>query len=246
LTDIFDMPGCARKIGRPGAVQHWLAGVLAVWCAGCGLADIERVQRELYAAQYLPGPQHDLPADYQLGAGDVVEIRFSDKPQWNGRYRLLPHGCVVLPEIGAVQLAGLTADQAAERIRDTVGEQAGLVFVAIVAFESQAVYVLGEVAGGNRALPYQGPETVAELLRRAGGLTLDADPTDIRIHRSFGRQGEEEVLHVNLLAVLWEKDWRQNVYIQPFDRVVVPRNPWACLRDCLPGFWRRVLSPTRD
>jgi hypothetical protein len=49
------------------------------------------------------------------------------------------------------------------------------------------------------------------------------------------------MLQVNLHTILLQKDWRHNYYIQPFDRVVVPRNQWARFCDCLPGFWRRLV-----
>jgi protein involved in polysaccharide export with SLBB domain len=230
------MLACARIIG---SLSVGLGMLLC--CAGCALSEAQRVRSELLTARSIGSASEDPPGEYQLGCGDVVLVRFAQQPAWNGAYRILPHGCAVLPEIGAVQLAGLTTGQAAEHLHTLAGPKAGPVSVEVLTFDSQVVYVVGEVQGGSRALPYKGPETVVELLQRAGGLTENADPTSIRIYRRFPRSNEEEMLQVNLHTILLQKDWRHNYYIQPFDRVVVPRNQWARFCDCLPGFWRRLV-----
>ncbi|MCS7161649.1 MAG: polysaccharide biosynthesis/export family protein [Gemmatales bacterium] len=188
-------------------------------------------------------PLGEYPADYRVGPGDVLALRFSQCHDWNGTFRVLPHGCIVLPKLGAFPVSGHTPDEIAELLREAYGEAVGLVFVQVHHYDSQHVYLLGEVRGGPRAVPYQGPETIVQLIQRVGGLTPDADPSAIRVHRPFGRQGEEEILQVNLVALILEKDRRQNIYIHPYDRIIVPRNAWARLCDCLPKSWSQFLNP---
>ncbi|GBD37132.1 hypothetical protein HRbin36_02262 [bacterium HR36] len=209
---------------------------------GCGHQDYARLQRALLQHDLPPGPSTDLPSDYQVGPGDVLAIRFNLRPEWNGEYLVWPHGCIVLPEAGALPVHGHTTDEIAELIREQSADEVGLVFVEVRRFENQQVYLFGEIQGGSRAIPYHGPETLAQLLQRAGGLTPDADPTSIRVHRLYGSNGEEEIIRVNLLAVLYAQDRQQNIYIRPYDRIVVSRNSWACLRACLPRAWKNLLS----
>lgn len=209
---------------------------------GCANSEHLRLRTALLHADISPSSSADHPTDYQIGPGDVLAIRFGNKPDWNGAYAVLPHGCILLPQVGALPVSGHTADEVAELIRDRLGESAGLVFVELEHYQSQPIYLVGEIPGGSRAIAYQGPETIVQVLRRVGGLTPDADPTVIRVHRPLADNGQEEVLQVNLLAVLLEKDRQQNIYIRPYDRIVVPRNSWACLRDCLPRSWSHFLG----
>jgi polysaccharide export outer membrane protein len=209
---------------------------------GCAPSEYARVHTALLYQEAPPSFRADCPLDYRIGPGDVLALRCSDQPRYNGCYTVLPNGCIVLPDIGAVAVAGLTTEQVAEKLRDLLGESAGLVFAEVVDYEHQRIYLIGEVHGGSRAISYQGPETITQLLRRAGGLTPDADPTAIRIHRLYGFQGAEEIVAVDLVALFLENDQRQNVYVQPYDRIVVPRNRWASLRACLPTAWAQWFA----
>ncbi|MCS7166249.1 MAG: polysaccharide biosynthesis/export family protein [Gemmatales bacterium] len=241
FADNNDMANCIESSVR--CSRHaWLVCALLL-AVGCATSDYTRVHTALSRGEDIGPPFGEHPTDYRVGPGDVLALRFRQCPDWNGTYRVLPHGCIVLPKLGAFPVSGRTPDEIATLLREAYGDAVGSVLVQVHQYDSQHVYLLGEVQGGPRAVPYQGPETIVQLIQRIGGLTPDADPSAIRVHRPFGRQGEEEILHVNLVTLILEKDRRQNIYIQPYDRVVVPRHAWARLRDCLPKSWAQFLNP---
>jgi protein involved in polysaccharide export with SLBB domain len=87
------------------------------------------------------------------------------------------------------------------------------------------------VAGHERAVPYQGPETVIEFLRRVGGMTRDAEPREVHVVRANVAAGRRpEVFDVDLRAILTRGDERTDVPLQPYDQVYVgetARSNWA-------------------
>jgi protein involved in polysaccharide export with SLBB domain len=102
---------------------------------------------------------------------------------------------------------------------------------------------MGQVVGLHRAVPYQGPETVLELLQRVGGVTPGAAPDDVYVVRSRLAEGRPpEVFRVNLRAVVLYHDARTNVRLEPFDQVFVGETRESCLKKCVPP----VLRPVYD
>jgi protein involved in polysaccharide export with SLBB domain len=78
------------------------------------------------------------------------------------------------------------------------------------------------VQGEPRVVDYRGPETVVELLRRIGGLSPDASPSEVHVVRAQVSDGiPAEVLHVDLVAILERKDERTNIRVQPLDEIYV-------------------------
>jgi protein involved in polysaccharide export with SLBB domain len=111
--------------------------------------------------------------------------------------------------------------------------------VRVVEFQSQQIYLFGEVIDLPRAVPYQGPETVLDLLQRVGGITPGAAPGDVQVVRTHISEGRPpEVFHVNLRAIVANQDQRTNVRLQPYDRVHVGQTRKACLEKCVPPWLR--------
>jgi protein involved in polysaccharide export with SLBB domain len=116
-----------------------------------------------------------------------------------------------------------------------------MVHVRIAEFRSQQLFLVGQVVGLQRAVPYQGPETVLELLQRAGGITPGASPEDVDVVRSRLAEGKQpEVFHVDLRAIVLRHDAQTNLRLQPFDQVFVGESEESCLGKCMPP-WLRPL-----
>jgi protein involved in polysaccharide export with SLBB domain len=113
------------------------------------------------------------------------------------------------------------------------------VHVRVAEYNSQQVYLFGEVIGLHRAVPYRGPETVLDLLQRAGGLTPEAAAGDVHVIRAHVIDGRRpEVFHIDLRAITLKKDESSNVRLQPFDQVYVGQTRQAVLDRCLPPWLR--------
>jgi len=74
--------------------------------------------------------------------------------------------------------------------------------VRVATYKSEQIFLIGQVAGSQSVVPYQGPETVVDLLRRVGGLTPGAAPDDVYVVRSRMVEGRRpEVFRVQLRAL---------------------------------------------
>ena len=114
-----------------------------------------------------------------------------------------PDGRIEVGDAGRVRVEGLSAAEAAHQVADELGVAAERVAVRIVDYRSQQVYLVGEVTGLQRAVPYRGPETVLDLLQRTGGITPGASVGEVYVLRAQVAEGKPpEVYHVDLKAIL--------------------------------------------
>jgi polysaccharide export outer membrane protein len=99
------------------------------------------------------------------------------------------------------------------------------VFVDVTAYNSKNYYVEGDVGSPGR-LPITGNETVLDALHFAGGLIPTAAPQNIRLVRPAPPGACcEQLLPVNLAAIISGGDSTTNYQLMPGDRIVVYRDP---------------------
>jgi polysaccharide export outer membrane protein len=99
------------------------------------------------------------------------------------------------------------------------------VYVDVMAYNSKAYYVQGDVAAPGR-MPITGNETVLDAINYAGGLIATAAPQNIRLVRP-APPGSccQQVLPVNLAAIVSGGDPTTNYQLLPGDRIMVYRDP---------------------
>ena len=99
------------------------------------------------------------------------------------------------------------------------------VFVDVTAYNSKNYYVEGDVGSPGR-LPITGNETVLDAIHFAGGLIPTAAPQNIRLVRPAPPGACcEQLLPVNLSAIVNGGDSTTNYQLMPGDRIVVYRDP---------------------
>jgi polysaccharide biosynthesis/export protein len=99
------------------------------------------------------------------------------------------------------------------------------VFVDITSFNSKVYYVQGDVGVPGR-LPITGNETVLDAINYAGGLIPTASTVNIRLVRPAPPGACcEQLLPVNLAAIVNAGDSTTNYQLMPGDRLVVYRDP---------------------
>ncbi|WP_298491107.1 polysaccharide biosynthesis/export family protein [uncultured Maritimibacter sp.] len=141
---------------------------------------------------YTPGP-------YRLGVGDVVILATprtaSTVEQLSGLlaaqnqrqgYTVQDNGYISIPEVGRIDVDGLTLDEAEARVFDAlVAAQVEPSFSLEVAeFNSRRVSVGGAVKSPKVEPITLNPLTLSEALTRAGGITAsDLDYASIRLYR---------------------------------------------------------------
>jgi polysaccharide export outer membrane protein len=99
------------------------------------------------------------------------------------------------------------------------------VFVDVTAYNSKVYYIQGDVAQPGR-LPITGNDTVLDAINYAGGLIPTAAPQNIRLVRPAPPGACcEQVLPVNLAAIVSAGDPTTNYQLMPGDRIMVYRDP---------------------
>ncbi len=125
-------------------------------------------------AQNQPPPPADATAGqtYVLGPGDVIEVDVLGRSDFKTRTRVRSDGSIVLPFIGVVRAASLSAqdlsNQVAASLRSGGIFADPIVSVEIVSYASQYVTVLGAVANPG-LVPVDRAYRVSEILARVGG-----------------------------------------------------------------------------
>src|SRR5262249_12551090 len=131
-------------------------------------------------ATQLPNPEAVLPArvmveaPYRLEPGDEIEVRFILHPEYNERASIRPDGCVSLPGIGEISLAGVTIAELTVQLKNSYQFLRNPdPLVQVRSFGNRKVYVGGEV---NRPGPQVmlGPKTVAQAIVESGGMKESA------------------------------------------------------------------------
>jgi polysaccharide export outer membrane protein len=109
---------------------------------------------------------------YVLGPGDVVEVDVLGRGDFKTRTRIRSDGTIVLPFIGVVRAASLSAQELSNQVATAL--RSGGIFaepivsVEIVSYASQYVTVLGAVTSPG-LVPVDRAYRVSEILARVGG-----------------------------------------------------------------------------
>ncbi len=160
-----------------------------------------------------------------LRAGDTFEMRIGGVPAdeaslFNSTYSIDGSGRLNLPHIGDVQVAGLNAGQAKDRIESTYrsrGIYTNPTVNIVIAAQARQVSVGGAVKAPQR-VSFTADLTVLSAINAAGGFNEFASQKKVRILR--GR----EVIMVNCVEV--RRNPALDVRLQPGDNIEVPESFW--------------------
>jgi polysaccharide export outer membrane protein len=173
---------------------------------------------------------------YLLGPEDELEISGSELPDSaNKRSRIDGEGNVDVPLVGRVRVAGLTVEQAEEKLNKLLRKyiRDPQVVVNVAEVHSEPVSVLGAVNSPG-VHQVQGYKSLLEMLAQAGGIRPDAGYS-IRITRRLewgclplpnaqvDSTGQFSVAEVNLKEIMAAKDPVENIQILPNDVISVPK-----------------------
>ncbi|UCH62361.1 MAG: SLBB domain-containing protein [Fidelibacterota bacterium] len=159
-----------------------------------------------------------VPSDYLVGPGDRFIISILSSEPYLEIMTITPTGDIVIPEIGVLSVAGLSAEEARQRI---------LVYLKEIFPSYKATCVLYGIRGirvsVTGAVKRPGFREVTQLSRLtdlldvAGGVQPNAVLHRIRLIRD---SEEERVL--DLTSYYHEGDLSQNLYLKAGDQVIVP------------------------
>jgi protein involved in polysaccharide export with SLBB domain len=222
----------------------WRAGLLALLLAVLSGCVSNRGQIEQTLIAYRPPAAHLLQVAslYRARCPDLLQVDIPSLPHYGGEQRIGPDGRIDLDDAGRPLVDGKTTPEIARTVAESVGLSPEQVRVVVVEYNSQHLYLFGEVAGSQRAVPYQGPETVLDLLHRAGGIQESASVGDVTVIRPHIAEGKTpEVFHIDLSAIVLHNDPETNIPLEPFDQVHIGQSPRSSFCDCIPPWLRSIF-----
>ena len=156
--------------------------------------------------------------DPMLSAGDLIQIRVFEQPDYTPEVRISADGSVLLPLIGTIDLNGKTISQAERIIEqhliDAQIYRSPQVTVQLVEGPNQVAAVIGEV---HSVVPIVGSRRLLDVLATAGGLP----PTASHVI-TISRPGVAEPIIVDLGTDPLHSGLA-NVPIFPGDTIIISR-----------------------
>ena len=187
----------------------------------CILVGMLAIGLPAMAQEEVPAEAGESTGDYQVWAGDLLEVVIWKNADLSGEFRVRPDGKFSMPLIGDVIAEGKTTDAINQQIQSKLEFFIDSPFVSTIVREtaSNLVYVLGEVTTPG-AYPIQGSLSVLQALALAGGLTEFASRDKMVLVRGSGdKQQNFSLSYRNILA---DPAGEFNMVLQRGDTLVVP------------------------
>lgn len=155
------------------------------------------------AAQYASAVE--AKGAYKIRPLDVLSIRVFQEPELDIQsIKVGANGEVVLPLIGAIELSGLTVQDAQTKIKRAYEKDYLVnadVTLFILDYSKQRVYVIGQVnMPGEVEFPPEESMTLSKAISRARGTTRIADLKSVKVKRKMA-DGSMRVFDVDLKAI---------------------------------------------
>jgi polysaccharide biosynthesis/export protein len=165
-------------------------------------------------------PSSDLPVpvDYVLGPGDRVEVQLFGKENRRHVLTVTRDGVLQFPQLGPLEVAGMSFDDARELIQGSVAERMIGVQASVTLgpLRSIRVFVLGDVQRpGSYTVPAQ--STVTNALFAAGGIRQTGSLRSVQVKRTG-----EVVSTLDLYDLLLRGDTSDDMALDAGDVVFVP------------------------
>lgn len=163
------------------------------------------------------------PEDYVLGPGDEVIIDIWGVSEANITQKISPEGRIIIPQVGQINLAGLTIKQATGKLKSSLSKiystlrtGGSSMSVTLGDLRSIQVNVLGEVKvpGTFRLSSFT---TLFNAIYRAGGVTTVGSLRNIRLVR-----GGVDYAVVDVYDYLFNGKLDLNVPLKEGDVIIVP------------------------
>lgn len=228
-----------RGVSRSPTPPWWLGLCLGL-LVGCA-ADRSQMDRALMRDPGSATRRADSAETYVVHCPDILAVSVSRRPELSGPRPIGTDGRIEMGAAGRLRVEGKTVADVQLLIAQVAFVSPRHVHVSVAEFKSQQLYLFGQVIGLQRAVAYQGQETVVDVLQRVGGITAGAASNDVYVVRPHLDNGKQpEVFHIDLKAIIEHTDEQTNIRVQPFDEIYVGETRQACLEKCIPR-WLRPL-----
>lgn len=218
----------------------WWLGLCLGMLVGCA-ADRSQMDRTLMRDNGNAARRNEPVQGYVVHCPDVLSVHITGRRDLTGSRPIGTDGRIDMGAAGRLRVEGKTLPDVELLVAQVAFVSPRHVKVSVAEFKSQQIYLFGQVIGLQRAVPFQGQETVVDVLQRVGGITAGAASNDVYVVRPHLDNGKQpEVFHIDLKAILERTDEHTNIRVQPFDEIYVGETRQSCLEKCIPR-WLRPL-----
>ena len=180
---------------------------------------------------------------YIIGPGDLLSIKFVGVEELSGDFTIMRDGNIQLPLIGSKNISGLTLDDAKQKIVELYKNELIRPEVDLTLLKSRPVRVtlIGEVqrpgsytldtgetsrveSSGSTGTIISGYKRVVDAIQKSGGLTFDADITNITLYRRLpGNEGLLKKVELDLLKMITTGDQTNNPILFDGDSIRIAK-----------------------
>lgn len=180
-------------------------------------------------------------AGYVIEPGDGLDVRFFYNPELNEEVTVRPDGNISLPLVGEMRAAGRSPSQLENSLREAYGRELrqAAITVIVKGFAGQRVYVDGEV-GTPMMVNIAGNLSAMQAVASAGGFKPSARKGEILVIRRSGTP-QPVVIPLDLEATIDGTDTSQDILLQPYDIVYVPRTAVAEVNQFIDQYFRQNI-----
>ena len=189
---------------------------------------IERENSRQQAVNNLP-PVDISKAAYRIGPQDRLQITVWEHPELNdpGNEKIMPelagkvvdeNGDLYYPYVGSIPVAGKTVSEVRTELTQELSKYFKKVKldVRVLSFQSHRTAIVGEVRTPGVQSMTETPLTVAEAISRAGGVTTDADMSNV----ALARDGKS--YKIDVLGLYAKGKSTQNLLLKDGDVLYIP------------------------
>lgn len=180
--------------------------------------------------------------DYIIGPGDLLRINIIDLPELSENIRVINDGTASIPILGSISLSGLTLNEASKLIRSLLDEQIIRpdIQLIIVNPRPMRISLVGEVerpglysmtmsevnyTEGDSQISTKGFPTIVDAIRKAGGITKDANLRNIQLRRRLpGINAEYKQANIDLISLIRDGNQKQNPYLFDGDIIILKKS----------------------
>lgn len=243
LTDrLADRPAASVRVARrPAHDLRWRRGWLLLWALLIALAWTGTQAQTATPGQPAAQPDPATEWAYRIARGDELDLRFFYTPELNTRTTVRSDGRISLPLVGELLVEGQTISQLQATVQQMLAAQVlrPQVSINVQGSSQQRVFVGGEVTRPG-VQPLVGPLTALQAVMVAEGVRDTAQPSMALVLRRTP-SGARQTLPLDLDALMKGQAGGQDIVLQPFDVVVVPRSGIADIGRWVDLYIRRTL-----
>jgi polysaccharide export outer membrane protein len=155
--------------------------------------------------------------------GDVLEVRFTEREEWNHETVVGDDGSASFLHLGSRRVGGLSLASLNDMLTEDYAETIRLFELTVFLTESggRTVAVLGAVSEPGIYELSPGRSTRLEAFATAGGVEeARANLEDVYLVRWLPTEARQKTWHIDARTELWDE--AEPVYLQPYDLVYVP------------------------